>query len=107
MNTTPALPRHGTVDLQVNGYAGVDFNQDNVSVAQIRQACERMAADGVAAFLGTIITAQPEVIARRVAQLAEAHEQDDLVRSLMVGIHIEGPAISPADGFRGAHDLKA
>ena len=61
MNTTPALPRHGTVDLQVNGYAGVDFNQDNVSVAQIRQACERMAADGVAAFLGTIITAQPEV----------------------------------------------
>ena len=43
-------------DLQVNGYAGVDFNGDQLSSAELRAACEAMRGDGVERFLATIIT---------------------------------------------------
>ncbi|MFA9477708.1 N-acetylglucosamine-6-phosphate deacetylase [Phycisphaerales bacterium AB-hyl4] len=97
----------GYIDLQVNGYAGVDFNHDSLTPASLRHACERMRADGVEACLATIITAQPDAIARRLARLAQWREQDELIKSVIRGLHIEGPALNPADGFRGAHDLQA
>ena len=34
-------------DLQVNGYAGVDFNQDGLQADDLHRACERLDADGV------------------------------------------------------------
>ena len=66
---------NGSIDLQVNGYAGVDFNQDDVAIEQIRAACQRMQADGVAGFLGTIITAPADAMAGRIRRLADAWAQ--------------------------------
>jgi N-acetylglucosamine-6-phosphate deacetylase len=46
----------GYVDLQVNGYAGVDFNADDLAAEALQRACLRLEADGVGTCLATIIT---------------------------------------------------
>src|SRR3954462_10309910 len=64
------MPVSGYVDLQVNGYAGVDFNSDALTDVDLHHACERLDADGVATFLATIITDDLGVMCRRLATLA-------------------------------------
>ena len=49
----------GLVDLQVNGFAGVDFNSGTITSAELDRALEAMLATGVTICLPTIITAQP------------------------------------------------
>ena len=94
-------------DLQVNGYAGVDFNQDNLDAESLHRACERLEADGVAGFLATIITDDLEAMCRRLSTLAALFDTDPLARRLISGIHIEGPFLNEADGYRGAHPRDA
>ena len=36
----------GWIDLQVNGYGGVDFNAPGLTVEAVRAVTERLAADG-------------------------------------------------------------
>lgn len=93
----------GFVDLQVNGYAGVDFNSDHLKVEAVRAACERLRADGVAGFLPTVITDEVEVMAARLARLAAATQADSLAGEMIWGLHIEGPFISARPGYVGAH----
>jgi N-acetylglucosamine-6-phosphate deacetylase len=97
----------GYFDLQVNGYGGVDFNQDDLTAEQLRIACEALRADGVAGILTTFITEDLEKMGRRVRRLVELREKDELARRIIVGIHLEGPFISPVDGYRGAHPKDA
>jgi N-acetylglucosamine-6-phosphate deacetylase len=94
-------------DLQINGYGGVDFNQDGLTAEALHDACARMKARGVAGILATIITEQIPSMERRLANLVRFRESDPLVRELVAGIHIEGPFINPADGYRGAHPADA
>jgi N-acetylglucosamine-6-phosphate deacetylase len=90
-------------DLQVNGYAGVDFNQDALGADALHLACERLAADGVGGFLATIITDDLDAMCRRLAALVSLREHDPVAERLIAGFHIEGPFINEADGYRGAH----
>ena len=94
-------------DLQVNGYAGVDFNGDDLSAGDLHRACERLEADGVDGFLATVITDDLEVMARRLKRLAALREQDPLATRLVAGFHIEGPFLNENDGYRGAHPRDA
>lgn len=94
-------------DLQVNGYGGVDFNQDDLNAADLHRACERLEADGVAGLLATIITDDIAVMCRRLSALAAIRDRDPLVRRLIAGIHIEGPFLNEGDGYRGAHPRDA
>jgi len=94
-------------DLQVNGYGGVDFNQDDLGADDLHRACERLEADGVAGVLGTIITDDVGVMCRRLSALVAIRDRDPLVRRLIAGIHIEGPFLNEAEGYRGAHPLDA
>ena len=98
MNDNP-----GYVDLQVNGYAGVDFNQDQLTAEALHSACQRLQADGVAGILATIITDRLELMERRLAQLTALRAADPLAREIVWGIHIEGPFINGSPGFVGAH----
>jgi N-acetylglucosamine-6-phosphate deacetylase len=90
-------------DLQVNGYAGVDFNRDGLQPEALHRACERLEADGVGGYLATIITDDLDAMCRRLSALAACREEDALARRLIAGIHIEGPFLNEADGYRGAH----
>jgi N-acetylglucosamine-6-phosphate deacetylase len=94
-------------DLQVNGYAGVDFNQDDLRAEDLHRACERLAADGVEGILATIITESLDKMESRLRRLAELRERELLVKRIIAGLHIEGPFINEADGYRGAHPLDA
>ena len=97
----------GYVDLQVNGYAGIDFNTDALTAADLHRACVRLEADGVAAILATIITDDVDAMCRRLAAIARLREDDSLASRLIAGIHIEGPFINEAAGYRGAHPADA
>src|SRR4051812_5667863 len=94
-------------DLQVNGYAGVDFQSDDLTAAELHAACLALRADGVAGILATIITEDVAVMSRRLRRLLELRERDAVAQSIIAGFHIEGPFISPIDGYRGAHPLDA
>ncbi|MAX27686.1 MAG: N-acetylglucosamine-6-phosphate deacetylase [Phycisphaeraceae bacterium] len=94
-------------DIQVNGYGGVDFNSDDLSVDALHQACAKLREDGVTGILATIITEKLPVMAQRLARLVQLREQDDLIKAMIRGFHIEGPFISPMDGYRGAHPQDA
>jgi len=97
----------GLIDLQVNGYGGVDFNQDNLSPDDLHRACATLEADGVERSLATVITEALPTMAARLRRLAELRERDPLAQRVIAGLHIEGPFISPVDGYRGAHPIDA
>ncbi len=92
-----AIAAPGLVDLQVNGYAGVDFlsaDEDGY-----RAAGEALLAAGVTAYQPTLITAPEDEVA---AALAQVRERADGPR--MLGVHLEGPFLSPARP--GAHPVE-
>jgi len=93
------------IDIQVNGYAGVSFLGDLLTEQQVRFVAERLRAGGVRAILPTITTDDVELIAARVANFRKIIDSDASLRELMPAFHIEGPCISPEDGYRGAHSL--
>jgi len=93
----------GFVDLQVNGYFGVDFNADDLSAEALHKACARLRADGNAGILATVITDELDVMCSRLQRLVRLRAADDLISDLIWGIHIEGPFINELPGYVGAH----
>ena len=91
----------GFCDLQVNGFAGVDFNTPGASVEQIGLALAAMRATGVTRCLPTLITAPFDRYAACARALVACEE------AAIAGLHLEGPYISPEDGVRGAHPRAA
>ena len=92
-----------SIDLQVNGYAGVDFNADDVGVEDFRHACEAMRHDGVDRILATVITDSVERLEHRIHNIVTARDEDALVKEVVWGVHIEGPFLNPTPGYIGAH----
>ena len=97
----------GFFDLQVNGYGGVDFNQDDLTAEGLHQACEKLAADGVEGILATVITESIPQMCTRLSNLVALREKDPLARKLIAGFHIEGPFINETPGYVGAHPADA
>jgi len=100
------------VDLQANGYAGLDFNADDVTLDEVLRVGKRLADDGVEKVLVTLITAPLETMIRRIEHWCDILDQCDADPSLnaakvFTGFHIEGPFISPIDGYVGAHPVDA
>jgi N-acetylglucosamine-6-phosphate deacetylase len=92
----------GLIDLQVNGYAGIDFADQQLTLEGIRKAAKALWETGVTTFLPTIITNDQESLERSFAILAEVLDDEEL-RISIPGFHLEGPYISPLQGYRGAH----
>lgn len=91
------------VDLQVNGHAGVDFSDPGLTLDAARDAVRALAAAGTTRLCPTVITAPWAVYARNLPILAALCD-DPEVGDRVLGIHLEGPFLSPAPGARGAHD---
>jgi N-acetylglucosamine-6-phosphate deacetylase len=62
-------------------------------------------ANGITSYLPTIITASEEKLKAALRAIVEARRRSDLVAYVVTAIHLEGPHISPEDGFRGAHPV--
>ncbi len=97
----------GPLDIQVNGYAGIDFNSDDLTETQVISACRSLRDDGIAAVLATVITAPVLAMERRLATMARAIARDSLVKEVLAGFHVEGPFINPEPGYVGAHPAAA
>jgi N-acetylglucosamine-6-phosphate deacetylase len=93
----------GLVDLQVNGFAGVDFNSGTVTAAELDHALEAMLATGVTTCLPTIITAHPQELEIRLKALDAAVAASRLGALMCPGYHLEGPFLNPAAGYAGCH----
>jgi N-acetylglucosamine-6-phosphate deacetylase len=95
------------IDLQVNGYADVDFNADELSAERAAAVCRRLRDDGVEHILATVITADLDVMCRRLANIVRIREADSVIAGMIQGIHIEGPFLNETAGFIGTHPRAA
>jgi len=92
----------GFIDLQVNGFAGADYNSPDTPLDRIAASVSAIHSTGVTRFLPTVITGPPEAMVGALKNLAQA--RDELPEAEAIeGFHVEGPHISPDDGPRGAH----
>ena len=92
------------VDLQVNGFGGVDFQQDNLTVEQLLTATRGLQAAGCSRFLPTLVTDQWPKMMARMRWLRALRSQSAELRHAIVGWHVEGPFLSQEPGYHGAHD---
>jgi N-acetylglucosamine-6-phosphate deacetylase len=92
----------GFIDLQVNGFAGVDYNHPQTTLEDIARSLHAQFATGVTRLYPTVITGAPTEMAACLRHLAIAREQLD-EGDAIAGFHVEGPHIAPDDGPRGAH----
>ena len=91
------LEAPGFFELQVNGFAGIDYNDPGVGPDEVGRALDLLRSTGVTRCLPTLITSSLDDFARSArAVLASGHPA-------VAGLHMEGPYISPEDGPRGAH----
>jgi N-acetylglucosamine-6-phosphate deacetylase len=97
----------GLIDLQVNGCAGFDVNSEQLRPEMIIELVDVMLSKGVTCFAPTIITAPEEKICHALSVIAEARRRQPRVAACIPLIHLEGPHISPLDGYRGAHPADA
>jgi N-acetylglucosamine-6-phosphate deacetylase len=97
----------GLLDLQVNGYAGVDFNDAALTADALDHALAAMRRAGVAAGLPTLITAPEPALAARLRALDRAVAESRWGPAMVPGYHLEGPFLSPRPGYRGCHPAEA
>jgi len=95
----------GFFDPQVNGFAGIDFNDNDLLPEDVHRAARAILATGVTTFFPTLITASFERLVHQLRILKKAMEEDSLVSNICKGIHLEGPYISSKEGPRGIHPL--
>ena len=98
---TDGLLTPGLVDVQVNGAVGVDFAE--VDDEGMRFVARSLPKTGVTRFLPTLITAPVPVALRQArAVLAASAALPDNPGARPLGVHLEGPFLSPQRP--GVHD---
>ena len=97
----------GLLDLQVNGYAGVDFNDTSITPDALDHALHAMLRAGVTHCLPTLITAPESELAARLHALDLAIRTSRLGAIMVLGLHLEGPFLNPTPGYAGCHPAAA
>ncbi|MRI01157.1 N-acetylglucosamine-6-phosphate deacetylase [Kriegella sp. EG-1] len=92
----------GLIDVQINGYMGVDFSGPDLTVSDVKKATKALWKAGVTSYFPTLITSDINRLKKNFAIMAEARKDPEIAKSIP-GFHLEGPYISPIAGFRGAH----
>ncbi len=92
----------GLIDIQVNGYMGVDFSDQELTRELLLEATEALWKEGVTTYLPTLITRDQERLEKSFSLLAGALN-DGVMGKSIPGFHLEGPYLSPVKGYRGAH----
>ena len=98
-NNSNLLKTSGLLDLQVNGFAGVDFNTSGLSAEVFDYVLESMLSTGVTTFLATIITGTEAHLSACFEALEESRNYSQLAKSMVAGYHLEGPFLSTLPGY--------
>jgi N-acetylglucosamine-6-phosphate deacetylase len=97
----------GLTDLQVNGYAGIDFNDAALTADGLDQALAAMRRANVTTCLPTLITADEATLKARLTALDDAVAGSRLGPHMVPGFHLEGPFLNPEPGYAGCHTATA
>ncbi|MEK7676226.1 MAG: N-acetylglucosamine-6-phosphate deacetylase [Verrucomicrobiota bacterium] len=92
------------VDLQVNGFGGIDFQQDHLTEDDLHVATRGLHQSGCGRYLLTLITDEWPKLMARLSHLRSLRSRSAWLHSAIAGWHIEGPFLSAEPGFCGAHD---
>jgi N-acetylglucosamine-6-phosphate deacetylase len=105
--SNPVYVAPGLFDNQINGYKGVSFVDmgGELTLEGIALITKSLWEKGVTSYLPTVTTNDKQIFLKNFRLLAKAKEDPELLGSVP-GFHLEGPFISPVDGYRGAHPLK-
>ena len=90
----------GLIDLQVNGYHGVDFSDAGLTEEDFTRVCRELLDAGTTAFLPTLITSSAQVYEHNLPLMAGVLGGEEF-QGRVLGIHLEGPFLSPEDGAAG------
>jgi N-acetylglucosamine-6-phosphate deacetylase len=93
----------GLIDLQVNGFGGLDFNDGTLTPERVSALTLMMTKLGVTTYLPTLITASRTSLVSALTAIAVARRQNPLCARMISFVHVEGPYLAPEDGPRGAH----
>jgi N-acetylglucosamine-6-phosphate deacetylase len=94
----------GFIELQLNGWKGVNLTSAALTVEQVTRMTRELKARGVLAYCPTVITAPTNVLKHSLETIARAAALPEN-EGRLVGIHLEGPFISPEFGAVGAHPI--
>jgi N-acetylglucosamine-6-phosphate deacetylase len=83
----------GFVDLQVNGFGGIDLLRADVD--GVLELGRRLLGHGVTAYQPTLITSAPEETKRALRAIEQARLGDAGAGARILGVHLEGPFLSP------------
>lgn len=92
----------GLIDIQINGFMGVDFSSQDLTAPDLKKATKALWKVGVTTFLPTVVPNELSHMKKSFQLLSSMMEDEDIALSVP-GFHLEGPFISPVQGFRGAH----
>ncbi len=104
-NAAASYVSAGLIDLQINGFRGLDLNAGELSADTLLSLCEELLSVGVTTWLPTIITASETSILQALGAIAKGRAGHRMIAEMVAGVHVEGPSISDRDGPRGAHPL--
>ena len=90
-NADKLVKTTGLVDLQVNGFGGVDFNKPGITQDSLEYSLEKMLASGVTTCLPTIITGSETHLLNCLYDLETLRNSSDLAKTMIAGYHLEGP----------------
>lgn len=96
------MKHQGFIDLQLNGYKNIDFSSPQLTLDQVRTATRELVKAGTLAYCPTLVTGPMDHYRHALSVFADAMRDPELASHLL-GIHLEGPFISPLEGARGAH----
>lgn len=99
--------RSGLFDFQVNGFAGVDFQNPKLREDDLLKAVTALRQEGFGGIFLTLITDSVEALEGKLRRLESMRASIPEVAAMIVGYHLEGPYISPEEGYRGAHPQAA
>jgi N-acetylglucosamine-6-phosphate deacetylase len=94
----------GFFDLQVNGYKGCDYSLEDFPEEHLRNIITNLATSGTTQHIPTIVSSPQERILKNLETISKAMNTSSDIKEAILGIHIEGPFISPEEGPRGCHD---
>ncbi len=96
-----AMKIPGFIDLQVNGYKGVNFSDPKLKLDDILFVNRKLLKSGTIGYCPTLISSPLKTYKRNLPLIVKASQVDNGAKIL--GIHLEGPFIDPSDGPRGIH----
>lgn len=97
------MSRPAFFDLQANGFAGVDYQDPNLTLEELERSLRALHLHRTPRILLTLITDRVDSLCAKLARIEGFRQQSPLVAGTIAGYHLEGPYLRPEPGFQGAH----